>query len=238
MGLAVGSAVGVAVGVAVGLEKTVGDAAGVDGTTAPGDPAGPAFDSSRFAQAVPSTTAASARAPSRIHHRLDIDRSVRAAARSDPGRARGGHDVRMGMTAAERRFLGGQRRVVLVTIAPDGRPRPVPICFVLALDAPVLYTPLDDKPKRTDDPRALARVRDIARDTHVAILADRWDEDWTHLAWLRAEGRAALLEPGPEHADAVAELRATYPQYAAHRLDDRPLIRIEIARVTSWGALD
>ena len=54
---------------------------------------------------------------------------------------------------------------------------------------PILYTPLDDKPKRTDDPLTLARVRDIAADPRVSILADRWDEDWTRLAWLRAEGR-------------------------------------------------
>jgi PPOX class probable F420-dependent enzyme len=144
----------------------------------------------------------------------------------------------MGLTVAEHRFLESQRRVVLVTIAPDGRPRPIPICFVLAEDASVLYTPLDDKPKATDDPLALARVRDIAADPRVAILADRWDEDWTRLAWLRAEGRATVLDPGPEHTTAVAALRAIYPQYATHRLDARPLIRIEIGRVTAWGALD
>ena len=144
----------------------------------------------------------------------------------------------MALTDPERRFLEAQRRAVLVTVAPDGGPRPVPICFVLAEDAAVLYTPLDDKPKATDDPLELARVRDIAADPRVAILADRWDEDWTRLAWLRAEGRATLLDPGPEHAAAVAALRATYLQYAMHRLDDRPLIRIEIGRVTTWGGLD
>ena len=143
----------------------------------------------------------------------------------------------MALTDPQRRFLEAQRRAVLVTVAPDGRPRPVPICFVLAGDASVLYTPLDDKPKANDDPLALARVRDIAADPRVAILADRWDEDWTRLAWLRAEGRATLLDLGSEHAAAVAALRASYPQYATHRLDDRPLILIEIGRVMTWGAL-
>ena len=144
----------------------------------------------------------------------------------------------MALSDPERRFLIAQRRVVLVTIASDGRPRPVPICFVLAPDAPVLFTPLDDKPKRTDDPLALARVRDITADPRVTILADRWDEDWAHLAWLRAEGRASLLDRGAEHAVAVAALRATYAQYATHALDARPLIRVELGRVTTWGALD
>lgn len=142
------------------------------------------------------------------------------------------------LSESERGFLVERRRAVLVTLAADGRPRPVPICFVLADDAPVLFTPLDDKPKRTDDPLSLARVGDISGDPRVAILADRWDEDWTRLAWLRVEGRAAVLLPGPaEHARAVEALRATYPQYRTHRLDERPLIRVTIERVTSWGDL-
>ena len=102
--------------------------------------------------------------------------------------------------------------------------------------SPVLYTPLDEKPKRTDDPHALARVRDIEARPEVAVLVDRWDEDWTRLAWVRCLGRAAHLDPGrPGHADAVAALRAKYPQYASHRLEGRPIIRIAIERVTSWG---
>jgi PPOX class probable F420-dependent enzyme len=146
------------------------------------------------------------------------------------------------MSASQRAFLASARRAVLATIAPDGRPRLVPICFVVEGDAqPVLYTPIDDKPKRNDDPLALARVRDIAADPRVTVLVDRWDEDWTRLAWLRAEGRATLLEPGAapkEHAVAVAALRAKYFQYATHRLEERPLIRVTLERVTSWGQLD
>ena len=88
---------------------------------------------------------------------------------------------------------------------------------------------------------ALARVRDIAADPRVTILVDRWDEDWTRLAWLRAEGRATLLEPGAghrEHSAAVAALRAKYSQYETHRLEQRPLTRITIERVISWGSLE
>ena len=99
------------------------------------------------------------------------------------------------LSADQRAFLESARRAVLATIAPDGQPRLVPICFVVDDAEPTLYTPIDDKPKRDDDPLALARVRDIAADPRVTILVDRWDEDWTRLAWLRAEGRATLLEP-------------------------------------------
>jgi PPOX class probable F420-dependent enzyme len=144
-----------------------------------------------------------------------------------------------GLDAARRAFVADARSATLMTIGPDGTPRPVPICFVLDPDSPVLVTPIDEKPKRTDDPRSLARVRDIEARPEVAILVDRWDEDWTRLAWVRCLGRAAIVDPGqPGHADAVDALRAKYPQYADHRLEERPIVRIEVDRVTSWGALD
>ena len=142
------------------------------------------------------------------------------------------------LSADQRTFLESARRAVLATIAPDGHPRLVPICFIVAGEPPILYTPIDDKPKRNDDPLSLARVRDIRDDPRATILVDRWDEDWTRLAWLRIEGRASLLEPGAgteEHSVTVAALRAKYPQYASHRLDEHPLIRIRLERVIEWG---
>jgi len=145
------------------------------------------------------------------------------------------------LSPAQRTFLGSARRAVLATIAPDGHPRLVPICFVVSGEPPILYTPIDDKPKRTEDPRALARVRDIATDPRVTVLVDRWDEDWTQLAWLRSDGRASLIHPGigaREHSETVTALRARYPQYATHRLEERPLIRISLERVVSWGIPD
>src|SRR6476646_5733374 len=108
------------------------------------------------------------------------------------------------LTAARRRFLSEARRAILATLDGEGRPRLVPICFVVDPEHDTLYSPLDDKPKRTDDPRELARVRDIDARPEVSVLVDRWDEDWTRLAWVRCLGRAAIVDPGqPGHADAV-----------------------------------
>ena len=144
------------------------------------------------------------------------------------------------LSMAERVFLAASPRGVLATIASDGRPRLVPVCFALDERQPVLHTPLDEKPKTIDDPAQLARVRDLLADPRVSLLVDRWDEDWSALAWLRCHGTASLLEPGGEAADhraAVTALRAKYPQYATHRLETRPIIRIAIERSTSWGPL-
>jgi PPOX class probable F420-dependent enzyme len=145
------------------------------------------------------------------------------------------------LSAIQRALLTSTRRAVLATIAADGRPRLVPIVFVVDREHPVIYTPIDDKPKRTGDPLALARVRDIQADPRVTILVDRWDEDWTRLEWLRGDGRAEVVQPSAdhdgEHAAAVASLRAKYRQYETHRLEERPMIRITLERMTDWGAL-
>ncbi len=145
------------------------------------------------------------------------------------------------LDARELAFLVAARRAILATIDPHGRPRPVPICFIVDAAGPArvrLLTPLDDKPKATDDKRTLARVRDIRARHEVSVLVDRWDEDWSRLGWLRLNGRATLLEPDDVPPGAIERLRAKYPQYATHALESSPMIAIDIERATSWGALD
>ena len=151
------------------------------------------------------------------------------------------------ITPGERRFLANARQATLATLDPDGLPRLVPICFVVGekddkLGRPVLYTPIDEKPKVSEDPRRLARVRDLLVLPTAVVLVDRWDEDWSRLGWLRIYGRAEILEPQPheveEHAAAVKALRAKYRQYESQKLDGRPIIRLTIDRARSWGAID
>jgi PPOX class probable F420-dependent enzyme len=148
---------------------------------------------------------------------------------------------------AQRAFFAVAREATLATMAPDERPRLVPVCFVLARDdddrgRAIFYSPIDEKPKVSTAPRSLARVRDILVLPEVTLLVDRWDEDWTRLAWLRAYGVGEMLEPQPheveEHAWAVEALREKYPQYRDHALDARPIIRVAIDRVVTWGAID
>src|SRR6476646_7035050 len=98
-------------------------------------------------------------------------------------------------TPGIRRLLDEARRATLATIAGDGRPRLVPVCFATHPAEAILSSPLDEKPKRVADPRALARVRDLAIDPRAAVLVDRWDEAWSRLAWVRCDGVASLLDP-------------------------------------------
>ncbi len=146
---------------------------------------------------------------------------------------------RLQLTPEQEMFLARQRLARLATANERGCPHVVPVCFVYLNGR--FYSPLDEKPKSVEDPRRLARVRDLLRTPDATLLVARWEEDWARLAWLRAYGRGALVEPGSgergEHATAVAELRAKYPQYGDQRLEARPLIRIVIDRVVTWGDL-
>lgn len=140
------------------------------------------------------------------------------------------------ITDAERTFVSRSRRAILVTVADGGAPRPVPVCHVLIGGS--IYTPIDEKPKASSDPAALARVRDVTARPDVTVLVDRWSEDWSELAWVRVRGRASVLAPGgEEHATALQALREKYPQYRDHRLEDRPVIVIAITEARSWGRL-
>jgi len=144
-----------------------------------------------------------------------------------------------------RAFLDAARTATLATVDLRGRPRLVPVCFALRPEdagaaSPVLYTPLDAKPKTVSDVHELARARDIRVRPDVTLLVDRWDEDWSRLSWLRLHGRAELMEPGTvdadEHAAAIGLLRGRYPQYGAHALEALPIIRIRIERAVAWNA--
>lgn len=144
--------------------------------------------------------------------------------------------------ASDRAFLDGARTATLATIDPKGRPRLVPICFIVTDlgGACHLWSPIDDKPKRSTDPRSLARVRDVVARPDVTLLLDRWSEDWSGLAWLRVVGRAALVDPDTADAGALGSiidaLRSKYPQYREHDLERRPMLRIAIDSVVRWSA--
>ena len=125
----------------------------------------------------------------------------------------------------ERRFLSAQRVGHLATA--DGRaiPHVVPVCF--AIWQGTLYITIDEKPKRVAG-AALKRVRNIERNPMVAIMVDRYDEDWTRLGWVMLRGRAEILRE---------LLRSRYRQLAAMQIADRPVIAVRLERVKSWGDL-
>jgi PPOX class probable F420-dependent enzyme len=137
----------------------------------------------------------------------------------------------MRLDPAEARALLAAAPVArLATVRPDGSPHVVPICFALAGET--IYTAIDHKPKATDD---LARLRHIAAEPRVALLADRYDHDWSRLWWVRVDGDASVVSSPQERERALAVLAAAYPQYAA-RPPDGPIIVVRPRRYSGWVA--
>lgn len=92
---------------------------------------------------------------------------------------------------------------------------------------------MDEKPKSG---RPLKRLRNIEENPQVALVFDRYDDDWTRLAWVLFQGRASLVTDADEKERAAAALRDKYRQYRSMSLERHPLIRVEPERTASWGA--
>jgi PPOX class probable F420-dependent enzyme len=133
-------------------------------------------------------------------------------------------------------FLVSQRVARLATADGAGRPHAVPVCFAYTQGS--IYIALDEKPKHVPVTR-LKRVRNILENPDVALVADRYAEDWSLLAFVMVRGRAELLDPDTgEHAAVVRLLRGKYHQYEAMGIEENPVIAIRAEKVAAWGALD
>jgi PPOX class probable F420-dependent enzyme len=134
----------------------------------------------------------------------------------------------------ERRFLDRRKVAHLATADAHAVPHVVPVCFAISHDA--LYITVDEKPKHHPGV-TLKRLRNIGENSAVALVADRYDEDWTRLGWVMLHGRAEVLQNGAEHDHAQTLLRSRYRQLESMAIAALPVIAIRIERTTSWGNL-
>ena len=139
------------------------------------------------------------------------------------------------LTARQRKFVHTQRVARLSTVDVNGRPHVIPICFVVDRCSNIL-TAIDAKPKRVDNMQ-LKRVRNISRNPYVAVVFDRYEENWDDLCFLLIHGRAELLTDEKMKVAAVRLLRDKYAQYITYLDDHAPIIRIVPDEITSWGNL-
>jgi len=124
-----------------------------------------------------------------------------------------------------------QARVArLATVRPDGHPHVVPITF--ALRGETIVTAVDHKPKTTAH---LQRLRNLEAHPFASVIVDRYDDDWSLLWWVRADGKARVVRQGPDHEQAVRSLAVKYPPYRSHP-PDGPVIVVEVDRWSSWSA--
>lgn len=133
----------------------------------------------------------------------------------------------MDSTTAQRLFASA--RVARLGTSSDRGPHLVPVVFAVVGDR--IVTAVDHKPKTRSD---LARLDNIEADPRVCLLADHYDEDWSTLWWVRADGTARVV-PAAQAVAAVDALVARYAQYRELR-PRGPVIVVDVARWSGWSA--
>ena len=119
---------------------------------------------------------------------------------------------------------------MLGTAGPDGLPHVVPVVFAVHND--VVYTAVDAKRKST---RRLRRLVNIEANPHVSLLVDHYEDDWSQLWWVRADGEAAIHYSGEDMATGYFLLRRKYLQYQRIALDG-PVVTVHVKKWSSWQA--
>ena len=129
-----------------------------------------------------------------------------------------------------RRLFASSPVARLSTVRPDGGPHVVPM--VLALVEDTVYSAVDAKPKRSRD---LQRLVNIRADPRCALLVDHYEDDWSRLWWVRADGRGEVVD-GPSGAHpGIRALVQRFPQYR----DDPPagpLLVVSVERWSGWAS--
>jgi PPOX class probable F420-dependent enzyme len=105
-------------------------------------------------------------------------------------------------------------------------PRVLPVTYAVFEGA--VWSAIDRKPKRTAEP---ARVRRLRRRPEAALLVDRYDDDWSQLAWVELRGTVTVHPLGP----AVEALAARYTQYRVEP-PPGPLLRLGVRDAAWWRA--
>lgn len=133
-----------------------------------------------------------------------------------------------------RHFLANRRIAHLATADRCAIPHVVPVCF--AVRGNTLYMTIDEKPKGKPG-TIFKRLRNIAENPAVAVVVDRYDEDWSRLGWVMLHGRAEILSQGREHDEAQVLLRSRYRRLEVMQIAGLPVIAVRIERATNWGNL-
>jgi PPOX class probable F420-dependent enzyme len=128
-----------------------------------------------------------------------------------------------------RELLEASRVARLGYLDDRDRPRVLPVTYALSEGA--LWTAIDQKPKRAREP---ARLRYLRRRPEAAITVDRYDDEWSALAWVQVLGEAEIVEAGrsPEAMRALREKYAPYRETAP----PGPLIKLLPRRALWWSA--
>ncbi|HZT35396.1 MAG TPA: pyridoxamine 5'-phosphate oxidase family protein, partial [Nitrososphaera sp.] len=83
-------------------------------------------------------------------------------------------------------------RVGRLATCSNNRPHVVPVVFTYDHESGDIFIPIDEKKKKSGDPRDLRRIRNVLENANVAFLVDRYQEDWTQLFFVMITGVAQV----------------------------------------------
>jgi PPOX class probable F420-dependent enzyme len=138
--------------------------------------------------------------------------------------------VRLPEDEARARFAA-EPVVRLGTADAQGRPHVVVVTF--AVEGDTIYTAVDQKPKSGTN---LKRLRNVAENPRVTMLADHYSDDWDALWWARADGRAEILAVQSLMAAPLKLLASRYWQYR-QAPPTGPVIAVIVERWSGWAAV-
>jgi PPOX class probable F420-dependent enzyme len=135
--------------------------------------------------------------------------------------------VRLDQQACRDRMTAA-RVAYLATTGRDHQPHVVPVTFAVIDDR--IVTAVDHKPKSTT---SLRRLQNVAENPLVAVLCDRYDEEWPRLWWVRADGTGRTADDQAVRDSALAALVSKYSQYR-HDPPRGPVLVVTIRSWTGW----
>lgn len=142
------------------------------------------------------------------------------------------------LSVEQQNFLREQRVARIATLNRDGMPHMVPICF--AFDGESIYTTLGKDARR---------LSNIARESRVSIMVDRYEErnvEWTLLRGILMYGDVEVLDYENRREVFMKGWRLLiekYPQYKHWASEDltprdadrRRVMKFDLRGAVAWG---
>jgi PPOX class probable F420-dependent enzyme len=132
--------------------------------------------------------------------------------------------------AESRERFAAARVATLATVGSSGAAHLVPVTF--AVEGDTVWSAVDGKPKRAT---WLVRHENIRARPAVSLLVQHWDEDWSRLWWVRADGLARVTADPSIVEHVVGLLRRRYDQYATVGVGG-PVIEVAVHTWRGWSA--
>ncbi len=129
-------------------------------------------------------------------------------------------------------LIKGAKVARLATVDQKSHPYVVPVVFVFHEN--LIFIPLDEKAK-TVNPVKLKRVKNIEKNPNVALLIDKYQNNWKNLFFLMIHGKAKVIDGNNKLMDKIHKLLISkYPQYKKIGVGSS-CITIHPTKVTLWN---